>query len=351
MNNVNLTVAKYHNLTHLLQTIPENIRSPHHYHIHGIGVEIVSDSEEVLSQFNQLFEYFAVTDAGFSSSLRLRITTLSPDLNAELTSCERCKPYGRSGSLTCHACHNSFVYFYKKSGALFLDMADNFGIGYINSACSAQEIQALCRELFIPALSVLMRSHSLFPIHASAVATRDARGILIPGLSGRGKTTLLLHLIKAGLQYMADDAVFLQENASGIEMLSCPTEVRVTAAMAQVFPDISACIAEGLPGHGGKYSLDILRCYHLTPIRVATPALLLLPEITTAEKTTIAPMTRMESALEWFPQNILMGAAAMSKRNFKILAGVARDMPCFRIRLGKDTSSVGHQVIDLIRET
>lgn len=53
------------------------------------------------------------------------------------------------------------------------------------------------------------RGLGLVPLHGACVG-RDGRGILLLGASGSGKSTLALHSLLQGLDFLAEDAVFVQ---------------------------------------------------------------------------------------------------------------------------------------------
>lgn len=56
------------------------------------------------------------------------------------------------------------------------------------------------------------RCQRLTPLHA-ACAGRDGRGVLVLGASGTGKSTLALHCLLQGLDFLSEDAVFVQPDA------------------------------------------------------------------------------------------------------------------------------------------
>jgi hypothetical protein len=53
------------------------------------------------------------------------------------------------------------------------------------------------------------RGLGLVPLHGACVG-RDGRGVLLLGASGAGKSTLALHSLLLGLDFLAEDAVFVQ---------------------------------------------------------------------------------------------------------------------------------------------
>lgn len=74
-------------------------------------------------------------------------------------------------------------------------------------------------ELIEFAVFVLaQRAQGLVPLHGACVG-RDGRGVLLLGASGAGKSTLALHSLLGGLDFLAEDAVFVEPShllASGV---------------------------------------------------------------------------------------------------------------------------------------
>jgi len=64
-------------------------------------------------------------------------------------------------------------------------------------------------------------------IHAGAV-WKDGQCILLPGSSGRGKSTLTAWLVKNGYQYLTDELVFLSDDGQ-LTPLTRPVNLKVTA--------------------------------------------------------------------------------------------------------------------------
>ena len=77
-------------------------------------------------------------------------------------------------------------------------------------------------------------------LHAAALS-KDGKGIILPGASGRGKTTLSTWLATKGYNYLTDEYVFIGENTNIIQAFSRPPNVKVKgiAALDSYF-DINA---------------------------------------------------------------------------------------------------------------
>jgi hypothetical protein len=56
------------------------------------------------------------------------------------------------------------------------------------------------------------RTQGLAPLHAACVG-RDGRGVLLMGASGSGKSTVALHCLLRGLDFLSEDAVFVQPSS------------------------------------------------------------------------------------------------------------------------------------------
>ena len=63
-------------------------------------------------------------------------------------------------------------------------------------------------------------------LHAAALSI-NGKGIILPGASGRGKTTLSTWLATRGYNYLTDEYVFIKENTNTIQAFSRPPNVKV----------------------------------------------------------------------------------------------------------------------------
>ena len=93
-------------------------------------------------------------------------------------------------------------------------------------------------------------------IHAASLC-RDGRRILLVGSKGGGKTTLTLHLIRAGYEIEGDENVFV--TASGV--VARPRGLRVKESAVSFLPHL----AEALSAAGYYQSASGLRIYNLDP--------------------------------------------------------------------------------------
>ncbi|MGD9852188.1 MAG: hypothetical protein AB7T38_13060 [Nitrospirales bacterium] len=70
-------------------------------------------------------------------------------------------------------------------------------------------------------------SYFHYALHATALVEKDGQGILIPGCSGRGKTTAFVSLLRAGFRCIFDDHPLLHETQEQLELLAFEEKVDV----------------------------------------------------------------------------------------------------------------------------
>lgn len=108
--------------------------------------------------------------------------------------------------------------------------------------------------------------------HAAAVASRG-RGVAIAGVSGRGKSTLALEAMAAGLDFVTNDRVMIKREGGSLTMLGVPKLPRINPgtvlnnpALAPVMPEAERLAAAALPeaelwGLEQKYDCFLDRCF------------------------------------------------------------------------------------------
>ncbi|MBZ0253691.1 MAG: HprK-related kinase B, partial [Candidatus Methylomirabilis sp.] len=68
-------------------------------------------------------------------------------------------------------------------------------------------------------------------LHAAGVA-REGRGLGLCGFSGMGKSTLALHLMNRGLDYVSNDRLLARREGSGVRMFGVPILPRINPGTA-----------------------------------------------------------------------------------------------------------------------
>jgi hypothetical protein len=72
----------------------------------------------------------------------------------------------------------------------------------------------------------LFRRVKAVGFHAASFAWRN-KGVLLPGTSGAGKTTLSYFFTQAGFKFLSDEETIVQRNSYGMEILGLPRRLRL----------------------------------------------------------------------------------------------------------------------------
>ena len=91
--------------------------------------------------------------------------------------------------------------------------------------------------------------------HAAAV-NHQGRGLALAGFSGMGKSTLALHLMSRGLNFISNDRLLVQEAGRGVVMRGVPKLPRINPGTALNNPDLVSVIPEDEKEVFGQMSTD-----------------------------------------------------------------------------------------------
>jgi hypothetical protein len=123
-----------------------------------------------------------------------------------------------------------------------------------------------------------LRHRGLYHVHAAGLA-RGERGVLLPGDTGAGKSTLTVSLIRAGWDYLSDDALLLRAGPVGVEALAVPDEFHLDPALAERFPELAVLAGREAYNDGPRRAFRPEEVYARPPVPGCLPSLLLFPQI------------------------------------------------------------------------
>jgi hypothetical protein len=173
-------------------------------------------------------------------------------------------------------------------------------------------------------------------IHAGAVATPSGAGVLLPGASGAGKTSLVAGLVRAGFSYLSDEAGVIDPVTR--KLFPFPRALSLKAGSFMYFPELAAS--------GGDFSPSRAE-WHVRPDDLAQGHILgepceikfvVAPRYQPEAPTSITPLTRAEGVMELATNAInlsLYGGQALH-----VLEGLVSRARCFRLVSGDLPSSV-----------
>lgn len=146
-----------------------------------------------------------------------------------------------------------------------------------------------------------------YGIHAAAVAV-EGRGVLLPGASGCGKSTIFRNAANYGLAVLSDDLVWLHERKGGFRLLPFPH-----------------------PTDGGHYGPTVEQ----VPL-----AAMIFPRIGALSPSSISPMELAPSLQTLMQQSGFLTPGPLAGRRFQALVRAAASVPCYRLSAGPDQREV-----------
>jgi hypothetical protein len=192
------------------------------------------------------------------------------------------------------------------------------------------------RDFLLLGLLMLLQPHHLYGLHANGIVKEDM-GVLLVGDSGAGKTTLALSLIHAGWHYLADDALVLHRQPSGIEALALRRSFSCTAETAARFPVLgTAALSTGLPA-GPKRVVDLSDLFRGRFCPRCVPRVLLFPLIVEERHSRLAPMEETASLLALVRQSAgILTSPERAHGQLAVLAQLVQQARSYRFLMGSD---------------
>lgn len=179
---------------------------------------------------------------------------------------------------------------------------------------------------FIPgaALAAALLYRDRLPLHAGAVSV-GGRAVLVHGISGRGKSTLLAALMKAGGVVLADDLCAPEPGPDG-------PVLRPVFPALRLLPDAADALAlRGTPTADGKVRLPIPEDLSPAPVRIGAVVLLAERQPGTGSITRLPPAQAVPMLL---PHVTGLSVAPLLGRRGDLLermADLCRTVPVFSV--------------------
>jgi len=192
------------------------------------------------------------------------------------------------------------------------------------------------------------RRHDLHLLHAGCVGT-ERGGVLLAGRGGSGKSTTALLGLTAGLRYVSDDYCLLAPGAEPRAHCLFSTG-KLHRDHLPRFPTLAACAVDPQPDEFEKKVVFAARHF---PDAVALDLPLravVLPRVAGRPETAWARISPAE-ALRGLAPSTLFQLPADDARGLRAMAGLVRQLPCFRLDLGLRLEAIAPAVVALLAET
>lgn len=162
-----------------------------------------------------------------------------------------------------------------------------------------------------------------FVLHSGALAL-NGHGVLLPGASHSGKSTLTVALAQRGFEILSDEV-----GAIRVEDGSLTRFGRALSIRSDVLDELGIDQRLGLPGPGGTELMLRACSLQLTRGMRARPSLVVLPRYRASVETDLRPLRKSDAVVALYE-------ASCSQRRWKVagldyVIDLAERLPCFRL--------------------
>ncbi|HJU64055.1 MAG TPA: hypothetical protein VJ596_00195, partial [Gemmatimonadaceae bacterium] len=196
-------------------------------------------------------------------------------------------------------------------------------------------------------LPLWYQAASMLVIHGALVA-RGKSGIFFGGAGGAGKSTCALSCLSAGLDYLSDDHIGLEELSDGSFVgHSMFSSTRVEPDHLQRFPRLRA---HGIASdHPTNYKALVLLA-EVVPARIRRHVnidAVVLPQIVQAEGTRFRPASKADTLRLIAPTSLFMIPPRPGREGFEKLARMVQAVPTYWLEIGRDLEAIPPRVNEL----
>jgi len=203
----------------------------------------------------------------------------------------------------------------------------------------------LTHPMFTQALLDCLKRRGLYSVHAAGLCI-NGRGLLFPGHSGHGKTTLTLALLRAGWGYLSDDQVLLTRGKEGVRLLAFPDEIDVTENTARMFPELAPVLETPRRPDWPKRQVQVSEVYGREFVPECEPAAVIFPRVAHTDHTVLEPMAAQEAFFELLG-GVTVTEAASSQAHLNAIGALVQQVPCYRMHTGRDLDTLPDRLAEL----
>lgn len=330
------------------------------FSFYGISVRYVAESPLLVVPVYELLRYFQRDSIEGSAALTLYFRAVQDRAEIPLTLSTSASQLSagtgaavgdrRETGLSYEVIHDEgrWIADFRDVGVLIMDGSQGRADGYVIKPETLHE--NVIQYLFHLALTELFRHRGLYTIHAAALE-KHGRGILISGNSGRGKTTSSISLLRSSYRYLSDDHPLIQDTGTHVEVLPFPTKINVTEATIAFFPellDLSDHV-HSAGSHKRSFHAEDLYPTSMGGER-CRPALVLFPHVVNACHSHLELLPKSQALELLLPQALLVFDPEVARREFQVLAKLARQVDCYRLYFGHDMLDLPNLITPLLEQ-
>lgn len=314
------------------------------YSIHGVGLRLTTDSPAIAGAVQVLLRHFQRETLEGPVALEILFKGVHDRAEIPVTASPSAEVlFAGSGKTAGDLLHSEWrcnlyrdgdrkIADFHEQGLLLIEDQRGRVEGYLVEP-DAMHLDVRI-SFFHFALTELLKRQGLYTIHATALE-KGGRGLLIPGASGRGKTTSCISLLRAGYRCLSDDHPLLRENGNGLEILSFPVKIDVTEKTIAFFPELREADGRLHQGVQKRYFF-VEDIYPHAKADICDPALIIFPRITDMPKSRVEPLPKSRALEEILPQGLLVFDKEVARKQFQTFSRLVEKAACYRLYFGED---------------
>lgn len=329
------------------------------FSIYDTSVRYATTSSVLVAPVNELLRHFRRDSLDESAPLSVCFHAVQKraDIPLTLSRSARRLAFGtgeavgdqRETNLPYQVFHDSgrLIADFRDAGILVIDSMQRRADGYLINPQTMHE--SLIEYLFHLALIELLRRRGLYTIHATALE-KNGRGILIPGDSGRGKTTSFISLLRAGYRYLSDDHPLMRDAGTHVDLLPFPIKVNVTEDTVAFFPELREAPDHLLNPGFPKRAFYAEKVYPTSMGECCRPAMVLFPHVVDAPQSHLELLSKSRALELLLPQALLVYDPEVARREFHVLVKVVQQVDCYRLHFGRDILDLPKLITPLLEQ-
>lgn len=318
------------------QSSSENL-SASYFNVHGVITKLVTDTDVVKDAVSSLLDAFSSQES-LAHDIEINLFTVNALKNdftdipvdaSTLYDWDKVKIYSHGSNRYLTIDQNAFV---------AADVHHCILAGFIEKDCLESD-WVISHMIFYPLWCQLMKEKGLYPLHAAGLV-KDGRSILLPGRSGSGKSTLSLQLVRDGYGLLSDDTVFLKKSGCMIEAMSFPEEINVKERTFELIPELRNIKNLTVNKLRQKSSFQIDELYPDSFVDSAIPSLIIFPQISDSNETTLQPVSRTEALTMVMCFALFFLDPSTTSKHFEMLSQLVKQAPCYNLSAGSDSDKM-----------
>jgi len=220
------------------------------------------------------------------------------------------------------------------AGSIIADIDAGVAAAFVETDMAACA-WSVAHVIFFPMWAQMLKTRGLFPVH-SAGLVRDGCGILFPGKSNCGKSTMALKLLQRGFKLLGDDTVFVRSGGDGVEMLFFPEEVDVCAETVDLYSQLALARTLTEDKWQPRERVNLREVGADAVVETARADLLVFPVIAEDGVTRYEEVAPSAALAELILYAFLFMDPHTTRENFNVLASLVQSVRCYRLYMGLD---------------